>query len=299
MRNLMREKQINWCSCKDHNASDWTVVADFYARHFIPNAWVLECCTIDCHEDGRILYITGKCDHCGGFMRSGTSVPSNIKGDELLAYVYREMEHFRPYDGHNRGRGTYHGYIDQRCRWYQQQDDLTLEARNEQFLRLFRAEEQAAVKKWLARNHGAEPYTKPRRDRKSTLLQRILETARADGAIAEAEAILDYILPNDNEPESPDKDSYLTDYRFDLVPRLNFGSCEGIYLDLYLEGSFDASDKRGVSIGTFKTLRTDLEACQLMGALGGALMYYGCKYINREIHRYTPTSQLEREASQK
>lgn len=197
MRNLMREKQINWCSCKDHNASDWTVVADFYARHFIPNAWVLECCTIDCHEDGRILYITGKCDHCGGFMRSGTSVPSNIKGDELLAYVYREMEHFRPYDGHNRGRGTYHGCIDQRCRWYQQQDDLTLEARNEQFLRLFRAEEQATVKKWLARNHGAEPYTKPRRDRKSTLLQRILEAARADGAIAEAEAILDYILPND------------------------------------------------------------------------------------------------------
>ena len=299
MKNLMREKQINWCSCKDHNASDWTVVADFYARHFIPITWVFKHRTIVCHEDDRFLYITGKCDRCGGFMRSGTSVPTNVMGDELLKYVYREMESYRPYDGHSQEKGTYCGCINQRCRWYQQQDDLTLEARNEQFLRLFRAEEQAAVKKWLARNHGAEPYTKPRRDRKSTLLQRILEEARADEAIAEAEAILDYILPNDSEPASPDKDSYLTDYRFDLVPRLNFGSCEGIYLDLYLEGSFDASDKRAVSIGTFKTLRTDLEACQLMGSLGGALMYYGYKYINREIHRYTPTSQLEREASQK
>ena len=295
----MNEHQINWCSCKDHNASDWTVVADFYARHFIPMAWVFEHRTIACHEDDRILYITGKCDHCGGFMRSGTSVPTNVMGDELLKYVYQEMEHFRPYDGHDQEKGTYCGCVSQRCRWYQQQDDLTLEERNEQFLRLFRAEDWADVKDWLERNHGTEPYTRPRRDRKSTLLQRILEAARADGAIAEAEAILDYILPNDNEPALPDKDSYLTDYRFDLVPHMSFGSSEGIYLSLCLEGSFDSSDKQKATIGTFKTLRTDPEACRLMGALGGALMYYGREYVNREIHRYTPRAALEREANRK
>ena len=295
----MKKHQINWCSCKDHNASDWTVVADFYARHFIPEAWVFDYRTIACHEDNRVLYITGKCDHCGGFMRTGASVPTNIKGDDLLAYVYRDMEYYRPYDGHDQETGIYCGHISQRCRWYQQQDDLTLEERNEQFLRLFQAEDRPAVKDWLTRNHGTESYTKPRRDRKSTLLQRILEAARADGAIAEAEAILDYILPNDNEPECPDRDSYLTDYRFDLIPSLNFGSCEGIYLSLCLEGSFDGSDKKTAAIGTFKTLRTDLEACRLMGALGGALMYYGSKYVNEEIHRYTPKAELEREAGRK
>lgn len=290
----MKEKEINWCSCKDHNASDWTVVADFYARHFIPSAWVFKHRTIVCHEDDRFLYITGKCDRCGGFMRSGTSVPTNIKGDGLLAYVYQMMERYRPYDHYDQETGTYHSCINQRCRWYQQQDDLTLEARNEQFLRLFRAEEQAAVKDWLERNHGVEPYNRPRRDRKSTLLQRILEAARADGAIAEAEAILDYILPNDNEPACPDGDSYLTNYRFDLVPHMSFGSSEGIYLSLCLEGSFDSSDKHKATIGTFKTLRTDLEACRLMGALGGVLMYYGREYVNREIRRYTPKAELER-----
>lgn len=110
---------------------------------------------------------------------------------------------------------------------------------------------------------------------------------------------MDYILPNDNEPALPDKDSYLTDYRFDLVPQLNFGGCEGIYLNLCLEGSFDSSDKQKATIGTFKTLRTDPEACRLMGALGGALMYYGREYVNREIHRYTPRAALEREANRK
>ena len=285
--------KVNWCACKDHDHKDWTVVSDFYARNFIPAAWKLEYRTMDGYEHGRALYIIGKCGCCGGFMRSGTSVPENMKGDELLAYVYREMNRYRPYDGHDRERGTYCGPISQRCRWYQQQDDLTLEERGEQFLRLFRGEDRSAVEDWVARNHGSEPYTRPRRDRKSTLLQRILEAVRADGAVAEAEAVLDNILPNDSAPVLPDRDSYLTDYHFDLVPHLSFGG-EGICLSLCLEGSFDSSGRQKAAIGTFKTLRTDLEACRLMGALGGALMYYGREYFNKEIHRYTPKAELER-----
>ena len=96
------------------------MVAAFYARHFIPGARVFDYRTIACHEDNRVLYITGKCDHCGGFMRSGTSVPTNVMGDELLKYVYQEMEHFRPYDGHDQEKGTYCGCVSQRCRWYHQ-----------------------------------------------------------------------------------------------------------------------------------------------------------------------------------
>ena len=194
-------------------------------------------------------------------MRSGTSIPTNVKGDKLLAYVYREMTHYRPYDGHDPQIGTYHGSVRERSKWYQQQDDLTLRKRNKQFLRLFKETDWFPVSDWLARDHAKEPYASPHRDRKSTLLQCILEMARANGAIKEAEDILCYILPNDKEPARPDEDGYLTDYRFDLVPRLPFGR-EGIYLDLYLDGSFDSTDKQKTVIGTFKTLRSGLEACR-------------------------------------
>ena len=70
---------------------------------------------------------------------------------------------------------------------------------------------------------------------------------------------------------------------------------EGVFLDLYLEGSFDSSNDKRTIIGTFKTLRTDQEACRLMGGLGGTLMFYAREYVNREIHRYTPTKQLKRQ----
>jgi len=286
----MDECSIKWCSCKGHDAKDWTDVADFYARHFVPQKWVLDYNTLDC-EQGRTLYMTGVCDHCRGFMRSGVGLAMNIGDDQFLTSVYQEMAHFRPYDGHKEETGLYFTCVAQRGRWYQQQDDLTLAERNGQFLRLFRPEHQPIVKEWLARNHAEEPYSKPCRDRKSTLLRRVLEAARADGTIAEAEAILDYILPTDNEPTSPERDSYLTDYRFNVVPSLVFG-CEGIFLELRLEGTFDTSDTHVATIETFKTPRADLKACQLMGMLGGALMHYACQYVNQESHRYTPEREL-------
>lgn len=126
----MSKEYIKWCACKDHNATDWTVVSNFYAKHFIPKTWIFEYCTIDSYDDDRTLYITGACDCCGGFMRSGTSVPINIKGDELLAYVYQQMIHFRPYDNHDFHSGIYHSCVSQRARWYQQQNDFTLEMRS-------------------------------------------------------------------------------------------------------------------------------------------------------------------------
>lgn len=86
----MNEKQINWCTCNGHNHEDWCVRSRLYARCFVPTAWVFDHRTIDCHKDGRFLYMTGRCVRCGGFMRSGTSVPAGLEGDKLLAYVYRE-----------------------------------------------------------------------------------------------------------------------------------------------------------------------------------------------------------------
>lgn len=140
-------------------------------------------------------------------------------------------------------------------------------------------------------------YINPRRDRKSELFAAVLKRAQTNGNITDIESILDYYLPNDNEPEFPERDPYITDYHFDFVPSIQFG-CEGIYVDVILEGSFDATEKTKMQIGTFKTLRQDQEACALMGKLCGLLMFHGTAYVNENIHRYTPKTQLEREYEQ-
>ena len=126
-----------------------------------------------------------------------------------------------------------------------------------------------------------------------------MERARADGSISGIEPILDYYLPNSSEPNFSDRDTYLTDYQFDIVPAIMFGSSEGIYVDVYLEGKFDGSDCRKTSLATFKTLDTSLDACRKMGELCGILMYHGSRYVNQNIHRYTPQKELEAEYARK
>ena len=126
----------------------------------------------------------------------------------------------------------------------------------------------------------------------------MLDRARANGDLREIEPIWDYYLPNKNEPLSPDKDSYLTNYAFSAVSTIDFG-CEGIYVELFLEGQFDESGNDRCSIGTFKTLRDDAEACRLIGQLCGVLMYHTAKYVNENLHRYTPKRELEAELHRK
>lgn len=138
-------------------------------------------------------------------------------------------------------------------------------------------------------------YINPKRDLKSDLFRAILERARADGSMAEIEPILDYYLPNDGESLSAGQDGYLTNYEFNFVPIISFGGSEGIYVDLYLNGDCDGSGFKRTELGVFKTLRTDLDACRLMGELCGVLMYHGSAYVNENIHRYTPKPQLEAE----
>ena len=140
-----------------------------------------------------------------------------------------------------------------------------------------------------------EEYINPKRDWKSDLFRAILERARADGSLAEIEPILDYYLPNDGESLSSGKDGPLTNYEFNFVPVMSFGSSEGIYVDLYLDGDCDGSGFKQTELGVFKTLRTDLDACRLMGQLCGVLMYHGSDYVNDNLHRDTPKTQLEAE----
>lgn len=140
-----------------------------------------------------------------------------------------------------------------------------------------------------------EEYIHPKRDRRSDLFFAILDRMRKDGCMEVVEPILDYHLPKKEEPYEVREDTELTDCHFNLFSRIDFGGCEGIFVDLCLEGSFDASERRTIEIGTFKTLGEDLAACRLMGELCGMLIYHGTEYVNENIHRYTPQAQLEAE----
>ena len=286
------------CTCPASKSGSFQIATDHYSRNFIPTGWKLEYTSLEQHEPQRFLYMTGWCLRCGGQdLQCGVSIPDELSGDTLLECIYREMEHYRPFE-HRRSDGTYNRSLLGRTAWYMEQDDLTLGEKNAQFIKLFHEEDQRAVEDWICRNRAEEPYTVPRRDRKSTLLYAVLDRARANGDLREIEPILDYYLPNKNEPLFPDKDSYLTNYAFSAVSTIDFG-CEGIYVELFLEGQFDESGNDRCSIGTFKTLRDDAEACRLMGQLCGVLMYHTAKYVNENLHRYTPKRELEADLQRK
>lgn len=287
-----------WCRCEKPEDT-YAERTNLYSKYFIPDGWALRYEVLTQPGTERVLYLTGQCMQCRGKMRSGVSIPEELTGAALLEYIYTQMRQYRPYAVGCQETGKYDSYCPERARWYQKQDDLNLVQFNEQFINIFRAEDQPAVWNWLASHHGQQEYTRPQRDRKSKLFRTMLERARASGSIAHIEPILDYYLPNHEEPASHYRDTYLTDYRFDISPQVTFGSSEGIYMDVYLVGRFDDSGVKQTSIGVFKTLRTDLEACRLMGELGGILMYFGVNYVDEEIHRYTPRDELAAEYQRK
>ena len=74
------------------------------------------------------------------------------------------------------------------------------------------------------------------------------------GHFAEAEAILDYFLPDTrNSPAEIASDA------FDFITKVNFGGNEGIYLDCYAEGRISEDGEKGLwHLGTYKTLGTSL-----------------------------------------
>ena len=285
----MNEKKI--CACVGARTRDTQKSKEHYEENFIPAGWNLEYTCLDQPEAARALYLTGVCLHCGGQLGKKFNIPGELTGDALLEQIYHQMESCRPFDQRFDG-GAYRTALSMRAYWYMEQDDLTLGAKNAQFLKLFHAEDQVLVEDWISRCHAEEPYTAPRRDRKSALLYAVLERARACGDLRESEPILDYYLPTEQEPLSSDMDSYLTNYQFSAIANISYG-CEGIFVDLAIEGNFDDSGTNRCTIGTFKTLRQDNDAGRLMGQLCGILMYHTTRYVN--LHRYTPKRELEAE----
>ena len=119
------------------------------------------------------------------------------------------------------------------------------------------------------------------------LFERIMERAKESGDLARFDAINEYVLPEAYE------EAKLCSYEFDMLPAVGFG-CEGVYIDCYLKGSFDESDRASLHIGTIKTLSTDLDACKVMGELCGALMYHESKFVNENLYLFDSNASIER-----
>lgn len=106
-----------WCACSGHRSKDFSKLTDYYCRHFIPGGWQLQYSTLAGPEPERLLYLVGKCDQCGGFMRSGVSIACNWTGDRLLLDICKAMLQHRPFDGRDK-TGIYRGGCARRSEWY-------------------------------------------------------------------------------------------------------------------------------------------------------------------------------------
>lgn len=120
------------------------------------------------------------------------------------------------------------------------------------------------------------------------LFEKVMECARGNGDLAQFDHICDYVLPDDRHTEK------LCRYEFDLLPIINFGGLEGIYIDCGLHGKFDESGRESVSIGTIKTLSTDLDACKIMGELCGVLMYHENAFVNENLYCFDSADSINR-----
>jgi len=128
-----------------------------------------------------------------------------------------------------------------------------------------------------------------KRDIPEILFQRVLDLVQENGYYDEAEAIMDYTLPSDSKRE-------FSNYCFDFCALVNKGGSEGVYIDCFLRGEFDQSGKQTCKVATFKTLKENMNAYRIMGALCGALTFYAHQYVDENIDRYTPDAELAAEA---
>ena len=127
-----------------------------------------------------------------------------------------------------------------------------------------------------------------KRDTPGILFQNALRLVKDHGHYAEAEPIVDYALADRDERK-------LTNYEFDFRAVVSPGSSEGIYIDCYLEGIFDRNASTRCNAGTIKTLREDVDAYRIMGALTGYLTVYAHKYVNENLDRFEPVRDEQEE----
>lgn len=278
-----------YCKCCHHLAGRPDAAANFYSAHFIPDRWELQYFQLSECSD---ISLMGYCKDCGGELEEVIPLPKGLTGDTLFQAVYDIVQTAHPYDAKSDALG-YYGRCKERSRFYASRDERRQFRRSRQFLNLFNDWDREQARLWLEKNFPPEKPTEVFRDTGGSLFSSVIRMVKASGDFDRAGAILDYYLPCEHE-EGRNEGVKLTAYEFDFVPILNYGS-EGIYIDCYLQGKFDGSQRYSLHVGTLKTLKRDLEAEKIMGELCGVLHYYADQYVNRNLRLYTPAKQLEAE----
>jgi hypothetical protein len=77
----------------------------------------------------------------------------------------------------------------------------------------------------------------------------------------------------------------ITKYDFNFYAAITYPNCEGIYIDCWLDGEFDNSDRTKIAMGTIKTLENSKDAMMIMGELTGLLTWEADRFINEQISR--------------
>ena len=75
-------------------------------------------------------------------------------------------------------------------------------------------------------------------------------------------------------------------YEFDLGNSLNYGSNEGIYLELWIKYRVE-NEKRRAAIGTYKTLYKDANAMYIMASLLANFIIEEHSYVNKNLDDFT------------
>ena len=277
------------CKCCQHMAGRGEAEANFFQEHFIPRDWQLVYTKLN---EGVLVILNGYCNSCYEQLEEAILLPKGLSGDDLLQAIYDTVQTAHPYDKFSEELG-YHGNRKERSLFYAHRDKKPQFRRSTEFLNMFHDYDRELVRLWLEKNFPPQKQTEVFRDTGGSLLCSVLRIAKEQGDLDKVGAILDYILPNENE-SSILKQVELTAYEFDFQPIINYG-CEGIYIDCFLKGKFDESGRVSLHVGTIKTLKRDLESAKIMGELCGALLHHESNYVNGNLHRYTPAKQLEME----
>ncbi len=82
-------------------------------------------------------------------------------------------------------------------------------------------------------------------------------------------------------------DSYIRNYEFDVFTRTAYGSNEGIYTDVYIQGKYSAEDSDTVHIGTIKTLYSGEEYLRKMYDFAATIYIEARNFINLNIEDFT------------
>lgn len=148
--------------------------------------------------------------------------------------------------------------------------------------------ENGGIKEVLqARKDGNIELPHVKRYTNTELMKLVVEKVKQAGDYTKAEGILDYFLPEKYNTVR------LTNYEFDFHAIADFGGSEGIYLDCALKGKFDNSGNDCCMMGTFKTLKDDLESMKIMAELGGILYFHLTSFVNQNLNSITPDEELK------